>query len=103
MGVTLVKLGPRPALHLWIRDSAAQIEDYVVDWTARLAPGDTIASSTFSLPPGLLATKSSFDAATTNVWISGGVDGERYEVVNRVATAGGRTMDQVVRLRVRGR
>ncbi|WP_425347612.1 hypothetical protein [Sinorhizobium mexicanum] len=37
------------------------------------------------------------------VWLSSGTDGTNYSLVNRVVTAGGRTYDQTVRLKVRAK
>jgi hypothetical protein len=102
MGVTVVKLLPRPALHVWIRDQAAETEDYVVDWSARLAAGDTIAASSFFLPKGdLVAVTSSNKATCATVRISGGTAGQAYEIVNRITTKAGRKLQQSIRLRVK--
>ena len=102
MGVTLVKLLRRPALHVWIRDQAERDEDYVVDWTARLEPGDAIAASTFELPKGdLVALSASNTLQLANVRISGGTAGLAYELINRVTTKAGREHEQAVRLRVK--
>ena len=102
MGVTAVTLGPRPALHLWIRDSAAEVEDYFVDWCGRLPAGDTIAASTFTLPQGdLVAVTASNTIALAIVRLSGGTPGEVYQVMNRITTKAGRELEQVIRLHVR--
>jgi hypothetical protein len=103
MGVTLVKLLPRPALHVWIRDNAAEVEDYVADWTARLPAGDTVASSAFELPKSdLLAINASNTLQLAIVRISGGTADQAYEIVNRITTEAGRQLQQVIRLRVKG-
>lgn len=52
----LAVLGPRTARHVWPpKDPAERRIAYAVDWTARLAAGDTLATSTFDLPSGLVA------------------------------------------------
>jgi len=95
-----------------------EIEDFVVDWTARLAPGDTIATSTWPNPPsGITIVTNSFsnnaslwNGTTTllnryysTIWLSSGVLGQTYLFTNRITTTGGRTYDQSVKLKVKTR
>lgn len=75
--------------------------DFELDWRKRrLDEGDNVAASTWTVPDGLTMTESSFDVDGTVIWLSGGTLNETYVLVNRVETAGGRTMDQSVRLRI---
>jgi hypothetical protein len=80
------------------------ILDYVVDWSSWL-DGDTISSSDWIVPAepaGPPAVDSdAFSATTTTVWLSGGTDGETYEFVNRVDTAGGRRDDRTVKFKMK--
>jgi hypothetical protein len=102
MGVTTAKLLARPARHVWIRDQAAKPEDYVVDWTARMAAGETITVSTFELPKSdLLAINASNTLQLAIVRICGGTTGQAYEIVSRITTKAGRQLQQVIRLRVK--
>jgi hypothetical protein len=102
MGITIAKLLVRPALHVWIREAAAVVEDYVVDWTARLPAGEHINASTFELPKGdLVAEKASNSIELAIVRISGGTAGHAYEIVNRITTSTGRQLQQAIRLRVK--
>jgi hypothetical protein len=39
----------------------------------------------------------------TTVWLSGGSEGVTYDILNRIVTNGGRTMDQTVELRVKSK
>ncbi|ODT22223.1 MAG: hypothetical protein ABS35_15340 [Kaistia sp. SCN 65-12] len=80
------------------------IKDYELDWTARL-PGDTISASTWSVAVGvgLVIDSSSFTNTVTKVWFSSGTAGITYELLNRVETAGGRTYDQTMKLKVKAR
>lgn len=80
------------------------IKDYEVDWTARL-PGDTISTSTWSVAvgAGLVIDSSSHTNTVTKVWLSAGTVGVTYELLNRVETAGGRTYDQTMKLKVKAR
>lgn len=70
------------------KDPAAVL-DFAVDWTAWLAAGDEIAASTWTLPAGLVQQASNFTTTATRVWLSGGVAGRVYEVVNRITTDAG--------------
>lgn len=103
----------------WPAKDPDEILDYDLDWTNRLysadelarvdagetvTPADTIASSTFELPDGsLVANSSTYSSARTKVWLAGGADGESYLVQNRITTAGGRTMDQTVKIKIKTR
>ena len=71
--------------------------DYEVDWTDWLN-GDTITASAFTVPTGItLVTQLRTDSKAV-VWLSGGTVGSKYDVVNRITTAGGRTDDRTIRI-----
>lgn len=93
----------RTARHAWPHKDPAETIDYAVDWTARLSVGDAIASSTFELPQGLIASRASNTDRLATVWLSGGAAGTAYEVVNRVTTVKGAELEQAIRLRVKTR
>ena len=84
----------------WDDKDPNEVLDYQIDWATRL-DGDVIANSDWTVPSGLVEGSSSNTTSTTTVWLSGGTDGDDYEVQNRITTTGGRTMDQTVKLRVR--
>jgi hypothetical protein len=87
----------------WPNKDPDEVLDYTLDWSERLGT-DTIASSSWPDPPdGITIDSDVFDAAGTLLWLSGGTDGESYLFVNRIVTAGGRTMDQSVKLKVKTR
>jgi len=67
--------------------------DYLFNWKAKL-DGDTIATSDFLLPDGLIEVSSSNTTTTATIFVSGGSVGSTYRVTNRVTTAGGRTYDR---------
>ncbi|MBW7967575.1 hypothetical protein [Bradyrhizobium sp. BR 10261] len=101
--VRTVKLLARTARHVFPpKDPAERRVAYAVDWTDRLA-GDDLASSTFELPSGLIAENASNTAKVATVQISGGAAGQAYEITNRVTTAAGAELQQVIRLRVKTR
>jgi len=83
------------------KDPAAVL-DYIVDWTTWL-DGDTIATSTWTVQTGI--TKDSDTNTTTGatIWLSGGVDGTTYELVNQITTAGLRTDERTFTILVRDR
>ena len=79
---------------------ANEVLDYVVDWADLLA-GDVIDTSTWTVPVGITKGAEYKTATTTTVWLSGGTDGQDYQLLNRITTLGGRTRDQTCTLRVR--
>lgn len=84
----------------WPYKDPNEILDYAIDWSARLGV-DTVASSTWTVPTGLNQQSASFTDTMTVIWLTAGADGAHYEILNRITTAGGRTMDQTVRLRIK--
>jgi hypothetical protein len=73
-----------------------EILDYMVRWQPEIGT-DSISSSTWTVESGAgLSLNGSFDntAKTTTVWVSDGIDGVTYILLNRVVTTGGRTIDE---------
>lgn len=80
-----------------------EVLDYVLDWSDRLDTGDTISTSTWSIvtsSPALVIDSESETTTTATVWLSAGTVDVDYELLNRVVTAAGRTMDQTVFIRI---
>lgn len=69
--------------------------DYTIDWTDWLA-GDTIATSTWTLPSGITKDHDTSDATSATIWVSGGVVLFSYRLVNHITTAGGRVNDRSI-------
>ena len=71
-----------------------EVKDYAIDWTAHLADGETITTSTWVVATGL--TKDSDSATTTvaTIWLSGGSEGTEYRVTNHVVTDQGREFER---------
>jgi len=67
--------------------------DYKIDWSTWLG-ADTIATSSWELPPGITKDSDSNTTTDTTIWVSGGNKGQKYTVVNRIATTAGRTDDR---------
>lgn len=78
-----------------------EVKDYSVDWEARLDEGDTILTSTWIVPDGITKDSDSNTTTTATIWLSGGTLGTTYSLVNRITTAGGRTLDQTCKLKVK--
>jgi hypothetical protein len=87
----------------WPAKDPDEVLDYEIDWTKRL-DGDTIATSVFEVAVGDAVVDSDSNTTTaTTVWLSGGTLDETCEVLNRITTAGGRTMDQTVKLKIKAK
>lgn len=80
--------------------------DYACDWSAWLS-GDTIASSTWTVPDGLTEGTGDYESTHTAtealVWLSGGTAGRTYAVTNRITTTEGREDERTIYVRVRER
>lgn len=86
----------------WPNKDPNEVLDYELSWARRLADGDTIAGSTWLVDVGDVTVDSdTFTDTKATVWLSGGTVGTRCTLTNRVTTAGGRTMDQSVGIRIR--
>jgi hypothetical protein len=86
----------------WPNKDPNEVLDYAIDWSQRLA-GDIIDTSTFTVPTGIVMNSQSKTNTMTTVWLSGGSEGVTYDILNRIVTNGGRTMDQTVELRVKSK
>lgn len=85
----------------FVKDPEAVL-DYQVDWTNWLQTGETISTSTWTVPSPLTQpTLASNTTTKATVWLGGGTDGATYRVTNRVVTNGGRTNDRSLTIVVR--
>jgi hypothetical protein len=93
----------------WPSKDPDEVLDYDNNWgddadlgLGRLAVGETIVTSTFSVIEGtVVVDSSSIVGDKTFVWLSGGAVGERCKILNRITTSAGRTYDHTVVLRIR--
>lgn len=83
----------------WPDKSPDDVLDYQVDWTEAL-DGDTIATSTWSVPAGITKDSDSSGDSTTTIWLSGGTADQEYEIENTIVTVANRTFKQCVTIRV---
>jgi hypothetical protein len=85
----------------WDDKDPTDVKDYTVSWAAEMAArSDTIATSVFTAPVGITIDSQSNSTTTSTVWLSGGTADNSYEITCTVVTAGGRTLQRSVSLRV---
>lgn len=77
--------------------------DYRFDWSSWLAASETISTSAMTVSAGLTKDSESNTTTTATVWLSGGAEGTRYTVQNRITTNQGRTDDRTIQIRVSNR
>lgn len=76
---------------------------YGIDWSSWLADGDSIDTSTWTVPAGLAKGGEDLTGGQATVWLSGGTAGESYLVTNHVVTTDGMEDDRSIRIFVRQR
>jgi len=79
--------------------------DHEINWAAWLE-GDTIAESDWIVPSGITKDPDKGDTFTDTVaviWLSGGTEGEKYELTNRITTAAGRIDDRTASVKIRSK
>ncbi len=77
-----------------------EVKDYEVNY-ALLLGTDTINTSTWILPAGIIKDSDSHTDTEVTIWLSSGTAGETYLLVNRIVTAGGRTYDRTIKLKLK--
>lgn len=84
-----------------IKKDPNAILDYPFDWSLWLNfVGDTIASVIWVLDASLTKVSSSFTGLTATIFVSGGVVGTTVMLTCRITTAGGRTEDRSILLKI---
>lgn len=83
------------------KDPAATL-DFGWLWAPWLA-GDTIVTSTWTVPADLTKVSESNTTTTATVWISGGTVGQVYTLVNHITTAAARQDERSMQIVVRDR
>lgn len=82
----------------YIKDPNAVL-DYIINWAAFLG-ADAILSDSWIVPTGITSVTETNTSTTSTIWLSGGTVGEKYALTNRIVTAGGRTEDRTIYVRV---
>ncbi len=79
------------------------VVDFAVDWTTWLAgssPTDTISTSTWTVDSGITQDSESETSTKATIWLSGGTAGVTYKAVNKIVTAGARTIERTIYITV---
>lgn len=91
-------------MHSWPSKDPNEVLDYQMDWTDRLLVGETIATSNFTVAAGdVVKNSQDLAGALTTVWLSGGTEGTKCVITNRITTSAGRTYDESATLRIRSK
>lgn len=69
------------------------VNSYTMDWSDL---GETVTSSSWSVPSGLTQVSGSFGASSSFIQVSGGVACNTYEVTNFINTSSGQTSSRSV-------
>lgn len=86
----------------WPAKDPDEVLDYQLNWAARLGT-DTISSSSWEVTAGITKNSDTNTNKATTIWLSGGALDAQYDITNQIVTAGGRTMSQTVKLKVRAK
>ena len=76
--------------------------DYGFDWTAWLASGETISTSSWTTDT-LTSSSPQISTNVTSVFVEGGVVGTSYKIVNTITTSVGRIDSRTIRLSCKNR
>lgn len=71
--------------------------DFIINWATHLG-SDTISTSTWAAATGITIDSETETTTTATVWLSGGTLKAFYLVTNTIVTAGGRTLEQSIRI-----
>jgi hypothetical protein len=69
---------------------AGAIKDYKINWALWLT-SDTIVTSEWTVPTGIVKDSDSHNNVLCTIWLSGGTKGTNYILTNTITTAGLRT------------
>ena len=86
----------------YIKDPDAVL-DYGFDWSDWLQDGETISTSSWTVPTGLTEVGDSNTTTATKVWVSGGTAGDDYTITNHIVTSDSREDDRSHTLKVQER
>ena len=81
----------------YVQKTAAEVEDFTINWASRGLGADSIQASSWAVAPADLAINSvpaTNTSTTATVWLSGGTSGVNYAITNTINTKGGRTFQQ---------
>lgn len=90
---------------MYVKDPADKL-DYLVDWAAWLASGETISAVEWTVQTGLTKSVSPASSNTTTsatVWLEGGTAGAKYDVACKVTTNQSRVAERSFTVQVEDR
>ena len=87
-----------PVLRQFQKDPSAVL-DFIVNWTDYL-DGDTISTAAATVPAGITLDSEANTTTTHTMWLSGGTEGNAYDIVSQIVTVGGRTDERTIRINV---
>lgn len=90
---------------MYVKDPADKL-DYLIDWSALLGEGETIASVTWTVEVGLtqpVTPTASNTTTTATVWLEGGTAEETYDVACRITTNQARIVERSFTVQVEDR
>ena len=88
-----------PELLATYNKDPTEVLDYTIDWET-LLDGDTISTSTWSVPTGITQDSESETSVLAIIWVSGGTVDKQYTLTNTIVTAGGRTRVRSIAINV---
>lgn len=75
--------------------------NYTIDWALFLPSGQTITTSTWTVPAGITNVATSNTTTTATIVLSGGTLGATYDVVNHIVTTpGGYEDDRTISIEI---
>lgn len=85
------------------KDPAAH-KDYGLDWSELLIDSETISNATWTVDDtALIIGVTAINGSISAVWLSGGVDGATYTLVNRITTSRGLIDERTVTIKVKNK
>lgn len=89
----------------WPNKGPDETLDYSIDWTSGLLvdgldAGDAIVTSVWEVPIALNSSNESNGATSTKIWLSGGVLGADYTLLNTVTTTQARILEKHVMMKI---
>lgn len=81
----------------------SSVLDFVFDWSAWLESTETITSHTITVSTGITKDSSTESGGKITVWLSGGTDGNDYEIACKIITSSTRTDERTIAILCRNR
>lgn len=77
-----------------VEKSPREDYEYTFKWKAHLSKiSDTVSTSTMTADSGITIHTPTNNTDSATVWVSGGQDGCKYKITNKIVTAAARTFE----------